>query len=375
LGALLVDFDQISQLEDNGVITNLTIITPRDGDEDGFHQRFHVHNNKFTFCSLTSIPVSETPMYVVLNVAEDEEIHNICSIVHPTIREASCNSLNVEWAGSYSAFPQDETKPSSVDIYVTEGGQDFDIADEHTGFVIADFPFNRNQYNIGNLKAETEYTVHLIYKWLDGSIQVCDVDGATNNQLCRLNQEIDFTISYNNGQSNSSAANAFNYEGTGCGDWGDDDHDGYINGLDWDADGDGNLDANKEDNNHDGIVDLWEAPNKIWSSFPLNGVAPNVVVNFKSNIDLQSISFLHAKGVGHIKIEFKNCDCPNEDWVLYKEIDLSGYMNWYHLGMKPTGRKISKLRFTINYDTGANLGISMLSFCGESGGDCWLADH
>ncbi len=220
----LVLNDLQTMVESGSSINSLTLITPRDGDEDGYHKSYSGLNNSFTFDNDTK-RISETPMYVVLGVEEDE-VEKPCDAI--SIRDISCNSMTVNWSG---------WGQGSANIYIQEGNvQNLDIANSEIRLMGNSIQGSR--YNIGNLRPNTTYTVFVVnYNKNTGARQICTASEKTNEEICRLEMGTDFTITEDD-PVNDDAEQAFDYSGMDCNSFWDTDLDGFIDGLDYDKDGD-----------------------------------------------------------------------------------------------------------------------------------------
>ena len=220
----LVLNDLQTMVESGSSINSLTLITPRDGDEDGYHKSYSGLNNSFTFDNDTK-RISETPMYVVLGVEEDE-VEKPCDAI--SISDISCNSMTVNWSGGGAA-----------DIYIQEIQEGetvyFDIANSEIRLMGKN---KWSRYNIGNLRPNTLYKVFVVsYDKDTGARRLCEETATTTDAMCRLEMGTDFTITEDD-PVNDDAEQAFDYSGMDCNSFWDTDIDGFIDGLDYDKDGD-----------------------------------------------------------------------------------------------------------------------------------------
>ncbi len=433
-GELTLDFksSDFSNLLETG-FESLTLITPQDGDEDGLHQAVSTTKtditNTYTFTGDHAI--TETPMYVVLNVAEEnDKPHNCPNFV---IEDKGCSSFTLRWDPMID-------EPKKVDIYVVNaadaafddsGNVALQIENDAYKLQARDYKYDIRKHGIGHLEAGQSYYVVFVMKWADGSIKVCSkkepIIMSVEDGLCQIPYwdgagseptGLHFTgkvaSSYDDGLDalnyltagpNSPQVSCMDYEegvvpdcdGVDSDENGiddcheasydpvkgkyinDEDQDGILNGHDADDDGIVGTDQESIDDNNNGIDDRYEYENnKIWN-FAYGAVTPQIIVTFSEPIILNSLSFLHVTGNGYITVEYELCGCPaseefgtpspDKGWYHAATIAPNGYMNWVYLSEGfPANYAISRIRLTKNQSSTDNLSLARLSFCGQPKG-------
>lgn len=149
-----------------------TIVTPRDCDEDGYHRSFD-YEEPFVFGAKT-VPVTETPMYVILDYVGQDEAPVDCPDFKMT--EATKDSITFEWEVFYS-----KNMAKTMDIYYETSAapnSQFDLANPNLHLAVKGVIVNSPSKSITlkGLDYSKEMAFYVVAKKNKDVVNICKIE-------------------------------------------------------------------------------------------------------------------------------------------------------------------------------------------------------
>jgi hypothetical protein len=371
-------FNRIKEtnFDQNPQITQYTIIQIKDNSEYGFKSGHDVlvdGQNRYLVFNSTTVPISETPIFVLLGTKQSDNIINCPLTPEDDLKaEAFCTSALLTWKktvpGSWRIFvaKKSDLPPQAA----CEGYKNTDLlGNQFVTTQTYNLGGNRTRFLLDNLMPNTEYVAFLLF--VNGNripaLDPCVVCFKTTQEgNCTFNPCLKVEPVAASGNclfspndfckivTPDNGSNCFGTSGDPC------------------TSGDPNASINCLSYTAPNFTDAMFQAANLWT-----GCAPyEVVVTFKDFVILDAIKFFHLQGLDHVAIYYSTCDCPDEKRYLTTFKPYNSYQRWVSINNNLPVLPIKKLYFKkiSAYGGGkqANVVIGNLHFCGEEITECKL---